>query len=347
MPPHAAAPDPGAEGCGSPPVADPDTGPESQGSATGPWSNGQALGREPADGYPRLEAASPHAHGGSADQPPQEPGQPLDPGSPAAEEVLARGPAGQGALGGRGVSAAPQVDGNGARDTAAEPGSEISRGAPGQESAPVSRPPPAGPGQVMVGESDGPGAAPVPDLPATGPEVRLSAHPGAELLRPEGPGQPAWAERAPSFGPQPPSVELQLARRVDDPAWRDELGERVLWLLGRRESLAELRLNSPELGSLEIRIRQERDSASVHILVQSGSAREALESGLPRLRELFGEAGLALQRLDVAERQAGQRGDGGPGRGPGGGPAPMEGRPAGGEGWLPLGQGEGLIDTYA
>jgi flagellar hook-length control protein FliK len=138
-----------------------------------------------------------------------------------------------------------------------------------------------------------------------------------------------------------------MARSADDPGWGDELGERVLWLLGRRENLAELRLNPPELGSLEIRVRQEKDSASVQILVQNGAAREALESALPRLRELFGEAGLQLQRLDVGERQAGHRGEGAPQRGPGGGYAAPE-RPSGEAGrWLPSGQGEGLVDTYA
>jgi flagellar hook-length control protein FliK len=139
-----------------------------------------------------------------------------------------------------------------------------------------------------------------------------------------------------------------MARRTDDPAWGDELGERVVWLIGRRESLAELRLNPPELGSLEIRIRQEKDAASIHILVQSGTAREALESALPRLRELFGEAGLSLQRLDVAERQAGQSGEGGRDGTPGGPPSPSDEHLVPGElSRRPAVQAEGLIDTYA
>jgi flagellar hook-length control protein FliK len=169
-----------------------------------------------------------------------------------------------------------------------------------------------------------------------------------EPLRPEGPGLTPLTDRPLSAGPGPTPAELQIVRRVHDPGWGEELGERVLWLIGRRESLAELRLDPPELGSLEIRIRQEKDATSVHILVQSGAAREALESALPRLRELFGEAGLSLQRLDVAERQAGQPGEGGrdggpPRRGSRGGEGPVAGEGP----WRPKVQGEGLIDTYA
>lgn len=165
--------------------------------------------------------------------------------------------------------------------------------------------------------------------------------------RPDAPAPLQGSERPAALTPFHAQAEQRMAHRVDDPAWGEELGERVLWLLGRRENLAELRLNPPELGSLEIRVRQEKDSASVQILVQNGTVRETLESALPRLRELFGEAGLQLQRLDVGERQARQGGEGGPQRGPGSGYAAPE-HLGGEEGrWVPSALGEGLVDTYA
>ena len=195
---------------------------------------------------------------------------------------------------------------------------------------------------------DGSEWLPLPDGPLTGHAMRHPAFVAGESLRPEGPPLTPLTDRPLSTGPGLIPAELPMVRRVHDPGWGGELRERVLWLVGRRESLAELRLDPPELGSLEIRIRQEKDTASVHILVQSGTAREALESALPRLRELFGEAGLSLQRLDVAERQAGQSGEGRREGSPGGQGSAMEALPTAGEGpWRPLGQGEGLIDTYA
>ena len=112
--------------------------------------------------------------------------------------------------------------------------------------------------------------------------------------------------------------------------------------------MAELRLDPPELGSLEIRIRQKKDTTSVSFVVQSSSAREAVESALPRLRELFAEAGLSLQSMDVSERQSGERrGDEGD-RGTGGDTGLAEGRFAGGEpSPRTVWRGGGLIDTYA
>lgn len=139
-----------------------------------------------------------------------------------------------------------------------------------------------------------------------------------------------------------------MSHPANDPGWRDELGERVLWLVNRRESTAELRLNPAELGSLEIRVRVEKEGASVSFVVHNATARETVEAALPRLRELLGDAGLALTHVDVAERQAGEhRQDGDDG----GGPGSDRGRAAEGPGI----QGrtssggvrrEGLVDTY-
>ncbi len=154
----------------------------------------------------------------------------------------------------------------------------------------------------------------------------------------------AYQSNGPSTAPSP---NAQMGRPAGAPGWGDELGDRVLWLVGQRENMAELRLNPPELGSLEIRIRQKKDATSVSFVVQSGSAREAVETALPRLRELFAEAGLSLQSLDVAERQAGDRRGGEGDRGTGGGPEVPEGGSAGVEPPPPPPwRGEGVIDAY-
>ncbi len=174
----------------------------------------------------------------------------------------------------------------------------------------------------------------------------------SEAVRPE--GLAAASSGTPEAGYRPVgsdysgTLTLQIAKPAGQPGWGDEFGERVIWLVGRGQRLAELRLNPPELGSLEIKIRQQDDGTSVSFVVQSAGAREAVEMALPRLRELFNEAGLTLQRFDVAERQTGEqrRGDG-------------ERAGADGQG-LPQGQaaddatarrtlrsGEGLVDAYA
>jgi flagellar hook-length control protein FliK len=86
---------------------------------------------------------------------------------------------------------------------------------------------------------------------------------------------------------------------------------------------ARLRLHPENLGSLDVRIQVEDDSARVWFTVQHGQTREALEAALPRLRDLFAEQGMQLVQADVEsgrqdERAANaveQRDDERPGRG--------------------------------
>jgi flagellar hook-length control protein FliK len=56
----------------------------------------------------------------------------------------------------------------------------------------------------------------------------------------------------------------------------------------------ELRLDPPELGRITVRISLVGEEARVAFTAMQSGAREALEAALPRLREMFEEAGLTL-----------------------------------------------------
>jgi flagellar hook-length control protein FliK len=85
--------------------------------------------------------------------------------------------------------------------------------------------------------------------------------------------------------------------------WPDDLGGRVMWLLDHKASTADLRLDPPELGSMRIRIALDNDATKVHFAVQTAVARDAVENAMPRLRELFQQAGINLQNVDVTDHQ--------------------------------------------
>ena len=205
---------------------------------------------------------------------------------------------------------------------------------------------------VATKDPDGPGPASAPEVGSISAQIQRLMQAGADPVRTDGLGlvAPPGADgtsQLNAVGTTPPPT-IQMGSPAGAPGWGDELGQRVLWLVGQRGSVAELRLDPPELGSLEIRIRQKKDATSVSFVVQSSSAREAVELALPRLREIFAEAGLSLQSMDVSERQSGERrGDEGE-RGTGGDAGLAEGRFAGGElSPRTAGRGGGLIDTYA
>ncbi len=95
---------------------------------------------------------------------------------------------------------------------------------------------------------------------------------------------------------------------IDQPGWDQALGQRIQWLIsthnlgaGQVSHAAQLQLNPPDLGPLEVRITVQHDQTSVAFSSQHGPVREALESALPRLREILGEQGLNLVDVSVSQ----------------------------------------------
>lgn len=91
------------------------------------------------------------------------------------------------------------------------------------------------------------------------------------------------------------------------PNWGQELGDRVQWMIGRQIQSAEIRLNPPELGSLEVRIHVQGDQATVNFSSPHGVVRDALDAALPRLRDMLAESGLNLADANVSSQSQGQQ----------------------------------------
>lgn len=134
------------------------------------------------------------------------------------------------------------------------------------------------------------------------------------------------------------------------PGWGEALGERVNWMLNNQQPGAQLRINPPHLGPLEIRVSVHHDQASVTFTAHHAATADHLEAALPRLREMLADNGLQLAQFDVRHQGNGAAPQGG------------DGNAAGPEGELvaaatdsddgetvkvtPL-HGSGLVDAYA
>ena len=67
---------------------------------------------------------------------------------------------------------------------------------------------------------------------------------------------------------------------------------------------ARLQLHPAELGRMTVSLIMEGDEARVSFVVENPQAKQAVESSLPRLRDLMDEAGLSLTDTDVSDRHA-------------------------------------------
>ena len=99
-----------------------------------------------------------------------------------------------------------------------------------------------------------------------------------------------------------PSWTLEQPMRTSE--WGSALGERVTWMTRQDVPVAQLRLNPPELGPLEVRIAVNNSEASIHFGVQHAAVRDAVDSAVPRLREMLANAGLQLVDVDVSGHDA-------------------------------------------
>ncbi|MDR0702253.1 MAG: flagellar hook-length control protein FliK [Azoarcus sp.] len=92
-------------------------------------------------------------------------------------------------------------------------------------------------------------------------------------------------------------------------AWAEEVGNKIMWMLGRAESRAELILTPPHLGRVEVSINLNGDQTTAQFVASSQTAREALEQAMPRLRELLAQAGIDLGSASVDTSAEGQARD--------------------------------------
>lgn len=154
---------------------------------------------------------------------------------------------------------------------------------------------------TVVAQGSGPAA---PQVPQSGHELAMSAA--------RGPGQHSVGDK----------VEIHIQSNLGSQAWQREVGDRLVWLAGRQGQSAELILNPPSLGAIEVRLNLSGGEASAQFFSANPNVREVLESALPRLREMLGSAGIALGEAMVSNQsfshQDGAR-QGGSGQAGGGG----------------------------
>jgi flagellar hook-length control protein FliK len=91
--------------------------------------------------------------------------------------------------------------------------------------------------------------------------------------------------------------------RVDTPlgqtGWHEEMGQKLTWMVGNNRQQADLVLNPPQLGRIEVSLTMNGDQATAIFTSPNPAVREALENSLHRLREVLADAGVSLGQAQV------------------------------------------------
>jgi flagellar hook-length control protein FliK len=203
----------------------------------------------------------------------------------------------------------------------------------------------AAPGQTAVLAAT---AKPQADPAASAPALR-------EFRLPEMPAENAAAPTQPNAA-MPPAHAAQTNQapailHVETPAgtrgWDNEVAQKVVWLASRDASRAEMTLNPPHLGKLEVTLTVSGDQTNALFVSASPATREALENALPRLREILADAGITLGQSSVNAESPKDSDEGGRRSGAAGAREAVAGDSgtAAPASWTR--RGNGLIDTFA
>lgn len=164
-------------------------------------------------------------------------------------------------------------------------------------------PAPAGPALPAMAAG---GEGSVPALVLAGAEVNAAALPepspaaapfALHLAPAPGHGNTAGATAVPlSAPPDAPVPQLQ------GEGFADDIGTHVQWLAGQKIGHAHIRIAPQELGPVEVRLQLDGDRVRADFTSAQPEVRQALESSLPRLREMLGQQGFELAHAGVGQQ---------------------------------------------
>ncbi|MBT8435329.1 MAG: flagellar hook-length control protein FliK, partial [Gammaproteobacteria bacterium] len=96
---------------------------------------------------------------------------------------------------------------------------------------------------------------------------------------------------------------LTLARNPDSTELGGGLSERVNWMINQKLNTANIRLDPPFLGKLDVQIKLADDATTVVFQTQHAQTRDLIESASVRLRDFLQESGYQNVNVDVSQRQ--------------------------------------------
>ncbi|MGZ5202811.1 MAG: flagellar hook-length control protein FliK [Telluria sp.] len=210
-------------------------------------------------------------------------------------------------------AAIAQASGKGAgavgTQTAQEPLSSIA-----PSSAPSAAPTGAPGAEASLSPSAAPGLAPTlgPTFAPTGAPSAAPAEFSAHLASAQPDAAAAQllaATAAPTIAPiaaQLVGAGDKISARVGTSAWDEQVGQKIVWMVGGGEQSASLTLNPPDLGPMQVVLSVSGDQASVAFSSAHQDVRHALENALPRLREMMDQSGLSLGSATVSAGNPGQ-----------------------------------------
>lgn len=96
---------------------------------------------------------------------------------------------------------------------------------------------------------------------------------------------------------------------INRPDFSNAVKEKVMVMVNQKIRQLDIRLDPPELGSMQIKVNMQNEQAVVSFMVQNQSAKEAVEQQLSRFKEMMSESGVDVGEANVSQQQEKDQGE--------------------------------------
>lgn len=133
-----------------------------------------------------------------------------------------------------------------------------------------------------------------------------TAHSGNDQLAPQfdissATHLPAHFTATPAPQPGAPA-QVVVSTPMGSRAWANDFNQSITWLASQHEQSAQLHLNPPNLGPLDVVLNVSDGQATALFTSPHAAVREAVEQALPRLREMLADSGITLGNATVSDQ---------------------------------------------
>ncbi|MCL2344559.1 MAG: flagellar hook-length control protein FliK [Desulfobulbus sp.] len=109
----------------------------------------------------------------------------------------------------------------------------------------------------------------------------------------------AASSAAPTAAPPVADKTPSIATPLHSPVWPQQFGDKVVWLARNEQQTAQLNINPPQLGPVQVTVTLHGDQASIVFASPHTEVRQAIESAMPQLKEMLSAAGINLGQANV------------------------------------------------
>ncbi|MDP4030051.1 MAG: flagellar hook-length control protein FliK [Gallionella sp.] len=101
-----------------------------------------------------------------------------------------------------------------------------------------------------------------------------------------------------NVAPVTPTVTTPLGHQ----GWANDFSQKISWVASQQNQIAQLHLNPPNLGPLDVVLKISGGEATALFASPHGAVREAIESALPKLREILADNGIMLGNTTISDQ---------------------------------------------